>query len=99
MRSAADPLAGGLVESFHQALLDGPDVGGVAFELNRALFFLKDGQAPGFFLFRNLIVQCERGRVGAPRIFEAENGIVLDFIQQRQRGFEVGFRSRRGIRR
>src|SRR5882724_3968262 len=46
LRSAADPLAGGFVESLHQTLLDSPHVCGVAADLNVALEFLDDRQAP-----------------------------------------------------
>src|SRR5258705_11593196 len=89
LRGAADPLPGGFIEALDQAFFHAADVIGIAADLNVALQFLKHQQAPGFLFLGNLIRQRERRSVGASRILEAEDGIVFDLPQQRQRRFEV----------
>src|SRR5438552_3019485 len=46
---------------------------------------------PRLFLFGNLVAHGERRRVRARRIFEAEQRVVLDLIEQRQRLVEIRF--------
>src|SRR5207248_9212494 len=82
LRRAADPLAQRLIAAFDKHLFDLPDEIGIPSNLDAALLLLHDHDAARFFLFRNLVLHGEGGGIGAWRILEAEQGIVLHVIQQ-----------------
>src|SRR5262245_19453610 len=91
LRGASDPLTRGLIIAFYEGLLGASDQLGIAPDLNSSLFFLQAGQAPAFFLFRDLIVKGQGGSIGPPGVLEAEQRIVLYFVQQGERLLEVRF--------
>ena len=74
----------------------------IAAPLDLPLPLLQDDQPAGFLFVRDRVFQLQRRRIGARRIFEAENAVVLDFINQRQRLLKIrlGFarESRRSCR-
>src|SRR5581483_9532919 len=92
LRSAADPLARRLIKSFYKLFLDPADCLSVAADLNGALLLLKDREAALLFVLVDVIFIAERGRIRTARVLETEQGIVLHFVEQRERLFEILFR-------
>src|ERR1700719_252046 len=72
LSSSADPLARGMIVTFHEGFFDSSDQFGIAPDLNASLMLLKDRKAPALFLFRDMVLQCQRVRIGPPGILEAE---------------------------
>ena len=90
LRRAANPLSQRLVAAFHVDLFDLPDQIGVAPDLDGALLLLHDRQAARLLLLRNLVLHGEGGGIGPRRILEAEQGIVLHFVEQTERVLKIG---------
>ncbi len=63
----------------------------VSMRLNLLLFVLQDGEPTRFLLIRDRIGQVQSRGVRSRRIFEGEDTVVLDFIQQVKSFVEVGF--------
>jgi hypothetical protein len=59
----SNPLPRGLIIAFHEGLLDGTDQRGIPADLDVALHLLEDGETPGLFLFPDVILERERGRI------------------------------------
>ena len=71
----------------------------VAPDLDGALLFLQDHEPPRLLFFGDLVVHRQRRRVRPRRILEAEQRVVLHFVQQVQRLPRNPLRSRRESRR
>src|ERR1035438_10202892 len=91
LRGAADPLAQRLVAAFHQDLLDAADQFGIAADLYGALLFVEDHEPASLLFVGDLILHGQRGGVGARRVLEAEQRIVLHFVEQLEGFLEIGF--------
>ena len=63
----------------------------VKMRLNLFLFVLEDGKTARFFLIGDGIGKMYCRGVRARRVFEGEDGVVSDFIQQAERFVKVGF--------
>src|SRR5271157_5740017 len=89
VRGAPDPLPQRFVPPLHQDFPRGADQPGVAADLDGALTLLQRHQAALLLLVRNDAGQRQRRGVGAGRVFEAEQRIVLHLTQQVERLLEV----------
>src|ERR1017187_9851555 len=87
---APNPLAQGLIPAFHQHFQDAADELSVAPDLNGALPLLENQQAALLLFVRDAVRHVQRGGIGPRRVFEAEEGIVLDLIQQVEGLLEIG---------
>src|SRR5882762_6474787 len=87
--SPPDPLPRRLVESFHQTLFNHADIGRIPANLNLALLLLDNRQPSSLLLLRDVVAQRQRGGVRAPRILEAEDGIVFHLVQQFERSLKI----------
>ncbi len=65
------------------------EVAGVVGALDLALAGVEDGEALDLDLFGDGVVHVDGGGVGARRVLEAEDGVVADFVEQRDGVFEV----------
>src|SRR5690348_2662851 len=74
----------------HQHFLRLADHFGVVRFRDFALLVLKDGEPPALLFLRNRVFHFQGGRVGARRVLEGEQVVVLYFIEQAQRLREIG---------
>src|SRR5712691_10086645 len=85
LRRPSDPLTGGRVESFDQASLHRTNVVRVAPHLDGALPFLENGQPQALLFLWNLVPEAQRRRIRPPRVLEAEDRVVLHFLDEPER--------------
>src|SRR5579863_419309 len=83
-RSSAGPQSERFVTALHIYFFHGADQRGVLPDLNGPLPLLHDGETPRFLFFRNVIAHLKRGGVRPLRIFEAEDRVVLNLVEQVQ---------------
>src|SRR5580704_5895479 len=90
-RGASGPKAQRFMTPFDVDLFNGSDEADIVANLNGALLFLDDGEPSRFLFFRNMIDHLQRRGIRALGVFKAEDGIVLHFVEQAERLFEILF--------